>query len=111
MNILLAQLKNKLAEIQVSEEHIKRRWLIGLSACSMLGVILLWVAYMNFAIHSVANENDAIAVPPETETRQSALVSLRTWATAALEDTGSGIASFAHRLMAPRELEIKNDSR
>ena len=38
---------NFLEKLQSSDERIKRRWLVGLTAIVMVGVVYVWLAYFN----------------------------------------------------------------
>ncbi|MBI2033619.1 MAG: hypothetical protein HYT13_00765 [Candidatus Liptonbacteria bacterium] len=38
---------NFLEKLQSSDERIKRRWLIGLTAIVVVGVVYVWLAYFN----------------------------------------------------------------
>lgn len=40
----------KIDEIRNSDEEIKKRWLIGCSAITMIVVIVFWLAYINSVI-------------------------------------------------------------
>ena len=46
-------IKKHVARIQESDDRIKKRWVIGSSAATMLVVIGLWLMYMNFMIKNV----------------------------------------------------------
>lgn len=46
---MFEKLKNKFQEIQESDEQTKKRWLVGLSAATMIVVIFLWLALFNFS--------------------------------------------------------------
>lgn len=108
MNYFLQLFQDKLSGIQNSEDHIKRRWAIGISACVMLVVVAMWIGYMNFAIRSVADPSPMATAPlPESPTGPSTLSLLRERMTAASAHTREGISAFFLRLSAPRELEIR----
>lgn len=40
-------MSNFLEKLQSSDERTKRRWLVGLTAVVMVGVIYVWLAYFN----------------------------------------------------------------
>lgn len=40
-------LKNKLKDIQRSNEGVKKKWLIALSGISIIIIVLLWTVYMS----------------------------------------------------------------
>ncbi len=46
--------KNFLVKLQNSSEQTKKRWLIGLSAASMILIIIFWLSFLNSAIDRVA---------------------------------------------------------
>lgn len=50
---MFESLKNKLKRIQESDEATKKKWLVAMSAISMIIVIGLWLAYMNYSIKTV----------------------------------------------------------
>lgn len=56
---MFEKLKNKLQKIQESDEQTKKRWLIGLSAATMIVIIFLWLALFNFLFEK-SGEIDAI---------------------------------------------------
>lgn len=115
MNFFLEKLQNKLYEIQHSEEHIKRRWMMLFSASAMLFVVALWVAYMNFTIHAVnpLEETGAVIAENQTPEYQSAIAPLRESVGAlvsALTTKSKGeISALISRFMTPRELHIKDN--
>lgn len=115
MNFFLEKLQNKLHEIQHSEEHVKRRWMAALSACTMLFVVALWVVYMNFSIHAVTAPEGTDTIPAQAETphSQSALASfsasVREFGNTFAQKSKEGISSLIQRVMTPREVELKNN--
>lgn len=54
---MFESLKNKLKQIQESNEAVKKRWLIALSCISMIIVISVWLALLNSSIKSAKNDN------------------------------------------------------
>lgn len=53
------KLRRQIEKIQNSDETIKRRWLVGMTALAMVLVITLWLLYMNFTIKSISfSQND-----------------------------------------------------
>ena len=49
-------LKNKLEEIRGSDQKNKKRWLVAISAVTMIVVIGLWLIYLNQIIKSPVTE-------------------------------------------------------
>jgi hypothetical protein len=39
-------------KLQSSEEHVKLRWLIGISAITMIIVVFVWLSYFNTLVQS-----------------------------------------------------------
>ncbi len=83
---------------------------MGISACIMCMVVLLWVGYMNFTIRSVADPSPAASAPlPESQGGASALSAFRERATAATKFVNTSISNLFLHLSAPRELEIRKN--
>ncbi len=53
--------KRFIEKIQNSDEAIKKRWLIGASAASMIIVITVWLLYISFVIKPVGNQESPSA--------------------------------------------------
>lgn len=53
---MFEKLKNKLKQIQESDEATKKKWLIIMTAAAMVIVIGLWLVYINYSIKSVDND-------------------------------------------------------
>ena len=47
---MFEKLKNKLKQIQESDEQTKKRWLILMSIVSMAVIVAVWVFFLNCAI-------------------------------------------------------------
>ncbi|MEK7634670.1 MAG: hypothetical protein AAB396_02210 [Patescibacteria group bacterium] len=60
---MFEKLKNKLKQIQESDEATKKKWLIIMTAVAMIIVISLWLVYINYSIKSVNDE--AVAIKTE----------------------------------------------
>ncbi len=52
---MFKKLKVFLQKIQNSDENIKKRWLIGATAISMVLVISLWLVYVQSTVKSISN--------------------------------------------------------
>ncbi|MEK7062323.1 MAG: hypothetical protein AAB940_01125 [Patescibacteria group bacterium] len=61
---MFEKLKNKLKQIQESDEQIKKRWLILMSIVSMAIIVAVWLFFLNSPIEK--NEAGKIEVPEET---------------------------------------------
>lgn len=115
MNFFLEKLQNKLHEIQHSEERVKRRWMAALSACTMLFVVVLWIAYMNFSIHAVTAPEGTDTLPAQVETPRSqsapasVSASVREFGKTFAQKSKEGLSSLIQRFMTPREVELKNN--
>ncbi|MBN2197803.1 hypothetical protein JW698_01230 [Candidatus Wolfebacteria bacterium] len=46
------KIRELLKKIQNSDENIKKRWLIGASAISILLIIIIWLIYLKFTTNS-----------------------------------------------------------
>lgn len=53
---MFKKLKISLEKIQNSDENVKKRWLIGATAVSMVLVISLWLIYVQSTIKSISND-------------------------------------------------------
>ena len=51
---MLKNIKNFLVKLQNSSEQTKKRWLIGLSAASMILIIIFWLTFLSSTINQVA---------------------------------------------------------
>ncbi len=52
------KLKKQLEKIQNSDETTKKRWLIGVTAFSMILIIAFWLVYINWIINiNITSEN------------------------------------------------------
>mgnify|MGYP001609823234 FL=1 len=59
---MFEKLKNKLKQIQESDEATKKKWLIIMTAATMIMVISLWLVYINYSIKSVYDGTTVIKV-------------------------------------------------
>lgn len=50
-------LKKFIKELQRSDEERKKRWLIGLSATTMILIVSLWISYASLTIKSLSEPN------------------------------------------------------
>lgn len=51
-------LRNFIEKLQNSDESVKTRWLIGLSAVAMVIVVSLWLVYLNYSIKTADNSEN-----------------------------------------------------
>jgi len=61
---MFEKLKNKLKQIQESDEQIKKRWLVLMSIVSMAVIVAVWLFFLNSPIGK--NEAEKIEVSEET---------------------------------------------
>ena len=54
-NNYISAVQNKVKTLQGLDDRKKRRWLVGLSAVSMLAVLGLWTVYINISVPKVYN--------------------------------------------------------
>jgi hypothetical protein len=54
---MFKRLKTLLRRIQNSDEAIKKRWLVGATAISMILIIGLWLGYVNSTIKSAGDDD------------------------------------------------------
>ena len=64
---LIEKTKRYIQKLQRSDESTKKRWLIGGTAGVMLFLIVLWVAYLEVSLPSVAEIGEVSVPLPEQE--------------------------------------------
>ena len=95
---------NFLEKLQSSDEKTKRRWLIGLTAIAMVGVVYVWLAYFN---NLVAGFN---APPPEISQREASfsfLATLKKGAAVIYDVFSEKLSGLGKILEKPREYIIQ----
>ena len=90
-------MKQFLQNIQNAPEHVKTRWLVGLSAATMVVVIFLWLSYFNTLIEPAPTQQ-ATAKPQE----ESFWETMKHGATVLGSSFGKGLRGLGAILEAPR---------
>ena len=108
MNALLQKFHDELTRLQNAEDHIKKRWLIGLSACAMVFIVSLWILYMNFAVGAIEpiQEGDAQV---SQENSGGAMAGLKEWTGMAMDELRASASHIFSKLAAPNQLELKKE--
>ena len=97
-------MSNFLEKLQSSDEGIKRRWLIGLTAIAMVGVVYVWLAYFN---NLVVGFNEPSQEIVEKETSFSFLTTLKRGAAVIYDVFSEKLSGLGKILEKPREYIIQ----
>ena len=97
-------MSNFLEKLQASEERIKKRWLIGLTAIVMVGVVYVWLAYFN---NLVAGFEAPPAEINQPKGGFSFLETLKRGAAVIYDVFSDKLQAFANILEKPREYIIQ----
>ena len=97
-------MSNFLEKLQSSDERIKRRWLIGLTAIVMVGVVYVWLAYFNNLVAGFQAPPPEISQP---EAGFSFLDTLKKGAAVIYDVFSEKLQVFAKILEKPREYIIQ----
>jgi len=93
---MIRTITNFVIELQKSDEGTKRRWLVILTASTMLIVLVLWSIYINITIKSLGSQ--------EVKSAQSDFSStFRTGTMVLLKELGAKINELAYQLKSLAE--------
>lgn len=97
-------MSNFLEKLQSSDERIKRRWLVGLTAIAMVGVVYVWLAYFN---NLVAGFNAPPSEISQGESGFSFFETLKRGAAVIYDVFSEKLQVFGKILEKPREYIIQ----
>ena len=91
-----------LKKLQSSPEEVKIRWLVGLTAFAMIGVIYVWAAYFDTLITAPT----AIPAEPRTEDNFSFWVTMKRGGTVIVSSAADLFQSLGAVIFVPKEYVI-----